>query len=263
MTPWRTRRSYAGDTRRGRGAGERVLLGAASERAVCDVDQAGRYRMADPDRGRRHVSGLARRRGVAVGFTERHYAAPASTDYGRRQFSTQFSTQGGSAAELRCCISWSRLPTGVVDWTAPAASQADSAGSIPVTRSTKFNFIDNFRVVVRLIAACCCPLADSGTNSSTFLLQPGYSNRVTLVYRVDWPPRRSTQRARPCELVMRVRIPSRAPPPTLGVGQHGSAADPLRGDGGPARSLREHSLGLPCSHRSRSRTTKMAKTERN
>jgi NAD(P)-dependent dehydrogenase (short-subunit alcohol dehydrogenase family) len=71
-------------------SGERVLLGAASERAVCDVDQAGRYRMADPDRGRRYVSGLARRRGVAVGFTERHYVAPASTDSRWRRFLPNF-----------------------------------------------------------------------------------------------------------------------------------------------------------------------------
>jgi hypothetical protein len=46
-----------------------------------------------PDGGRRHVPGLARRRGVAIGFTERHYAAPASTDSRQRRFSTQFPTQ--------------------------------------------------------------------------------------------------------------------------------------------------------------------------
>ena len=72
---------------------------------------------------------------MAIGFTERHYAAPASTDSRQRRFSTQFSTQRGSVAELTCCIPCSQLPIGVVDWSAPAASQADSAGSIPVTRS--------------------------------------------------------------------------------------------------------------------------------
>jgi hypothetical protein len=43
--------------------------------------------------GRLHVPSLAWRRGVAIGFTERHYAAPASTDSRSRRFSTQFSTQ--------------------------------------------------------------------------------------------------------------------------------------------------------------------------
>ena len=38
--------------------------------------------------------------------------------------------------ELRRCISWSQLLTGISDWIAPVASQADSAGSIPVTRSS-------------------------------------------------------------------------------------------------------------------------------
>jgi len=46
-----------------------------------------------PDHGRRHVPGLAQRRGVAIEFTERHYSAPPSTDSRWRRFYTQFSTQ--------------------------------------------------------------------------------------------------------------------------------------------------------------------------
>jgi hypothetical protein len=45
-------------------------------------------------------------------FTERHCAAPTSTDSRQRRFSTQFSAQKRGAAELRSRISWSQRPTG-------------------------------------------------------------------------------------------------------------------------------------------------------
>jgi hypothetical protein len=71
----------------------------------------------------------------ASGITEQQYAAPAFTYSRPRRFSTQISTQSGNAAEPRQRISWSQAPTGVADRNTLAASQADSAGSIPVTRS--------------------------------------------------------------------------------------------------------------------------------
>jgi hypothetical protein len=49
----------------------------------------------------------------------------------------QFSTQRSCAAESRRCISWSRQPSRVASQSMPGASQADSAGSIPVTRSKR------------------------------------------------------------------------------------------------------------------------------
>ena len=78
----------------------------------------------------RRVTGCA-----ASGFTERDYAAPASTDSRQLRFSTHFSTQRGSAAELRCCNYWSRPQIGIVDQNALVAFQAGHAGSIPVARS--------------------------------------------------------------------------------------------------------------------------------
>jgi hypothetical protein len=67
---------------------------------------------------------------AASGFTERHYAAPAFTDSGQWRFSTQFSTQRGSTAQLRCYIYWSRLSVGIAGQSVPAAFQAVEANSI-------------------------------------------------------------------------------------------------------------------------------------
>ena len=45
---------------------------------------------------------------AASGCTERHYAAPEFMDSGQRRFSTQISTQRGSAVESKCHFSWSK-----------------------------------------------------------------------------------------------------------------------------------------------------------
>ena len=70
-------------------------------------------------------------RRAASGCTERHYATPVFTDSAQRRFSTQFSTQRGSAATLRWGIYWSRPPTGRIGQSVPLVFQAGHAGSIP------------------------------------------------------------------------------------------------------------------------------------
>ena len=56
------------------------------------------------------------------------------------RFSTQISTQKGSAAESKCHISWSQPPTRVADQNVSPAFQAGHAGSIPVARSASLIF---------------------------------------------------------------------------------------------------------------------------
>ena len=73
---------------------------------------------------------------AAADSCKRHCAAPGFTHSGQRRFSTHFSTQRGNAAESRSSFSWSQQQDGVGDPSLLLASQADSAGSIPVTRST-------------------------------------------------------------------------------------------------------------------------------
>jgi len=55
-----------------------------------------RWRTRDADTPTRRAAGWP-----ASESTERDYDAPAFTDSGQRRFSTQFSTQRGSAAESR------------------------------------------------------------------------------------------------------------------------------------------------------------------
>ena len=105
-------------------------------------------RMADID-GNRRRRGTGRpadhwggeyRGGIKV--TEPDYTPPASIDWRQRRFSTQISTQKGSAAELRWCISWSQPPTGVASQSVLPAFQAGHAGSIPVARSSSSTISD-------------------------------------------------------------------------------------------------------------------------
>ena len=56
------------------------------------------------------------------------------------------------------------------------ASQADSAGSIPVTRSASVHFIDNIRFTVQLIAAECRLLAGMTSTRMFFLFITVFSN---------------------------------------------------------------------------------------
>jgi hypothetical protein len=137
MTPQRTRRSYAGDTRRGRGGPvsgfcwkrhpngpfATLIRPAATGWPIriaadgtCQVWRGEEVWQSDS------LNGITLHQLPQI---------PDGGDF------YQFSTQRGSAAELRCCISWSLMPTGAIYWSAPVVSQADSAGSIPVTRSTK------------------------------------------------------------------------------------------------------------------------------
>ena len=77
----------------GNGEGQPVdanPLFPASALAACRITCACRRALSSllPDRPRPRVCW----RGAASGATERHYAAPVSTDSGQRRFSTQFST---------------------------------------------------------------------------------------------------------------------------------------------------------------------------
>jgi hypothetical protein len=60
----------------------------------------------------------------ASGCKEWHCAAPTSTDSGQRRFSTQISTQTGTAAELICRIAWSQPSDGMTDRSLLLAFQA-------------------------------------------------------------------------------------------------------------------------------------------
>ena len=86
--------------------------------------------------------GSHRVHGIRVHRTALHCTAPDSTDFRQRRFSTQISTQKGSAAESRRRISWSRPPTGMVGRSVLPAFQAGHVGSIPVARSSSWVFFD-------------------------------------------------------------------------------------------------------------------------
>ncbi len=76
----------------------------------------------------------------------RHCAAPDSTDFRQRRFSTQISTQTGNETESGRRICWSGPPTEMAVRSVLPPFQAGHAGSIPVARSTKFPLYDNFSI---------------------------------------------------------------------------------------------------------------------